>query len=94
MHPQVLPPLGAAEGEQIIPRGQEAQIHLLRCQQAVGLFPVSGMAHQPHPAPGTASAAEYPQGAQGVLPCKAQVLFCLFLIPQTERNSRPQCSGY
>ena len=94
MDPQVLSPLKAAEGEQVVPRRQKTKVDLLGTHKMVGAFPAAGAAYQPHPAPGTACAAEHPQGAQGVLLCKAQVLFRLSIAPQAEGNACVQCGGY
>ena len=66
MDPQVLPPLGTVEGEQIVTRRQESKIDLLAAQQAIGALMAAGMTYQPHPAPGAAGAAQHPQGAQGI----------------------------
>ena len=45
MDPQVLPPLGTAESEQIISWSQGRKIDLLAAQQAIGAFMAAGMAY-------------------------------------------------
>ena len=94
MDPQVLPPLGTAEGEQIVPRSQESEIDLLAAQQAVGSLMAAGMTYQPHPAPRAAGAAQHPQGAQGIPLGEAQVLLRLIVVPQAEGDSSSQPAGY
>jgi len=45
MDPQVLPPLGTAESEQIISWSQERKIDLLAAQQAIGALMAAGMTY-------------------------------------------------
>lgn len=45
MDPQVLPPLGTAESEQIISWRQGRKIDLLAAQQAIGAFMAAGMTY-------------------------------------------------
>lgn len=45
MDPQVLPPLGTAESEQIISWSQGRKIDLLAAQQAIGALMAAGMTY-------------------------------------------------
>lgn len=92
--PQVLPPLGTAEGEQIVSWRQKSKIDLLAAQQAEGALMAAGMTHQPHPAPGTANAAQHPQGTQGVEPGETEILLRFAAVPQAEGSPCSQCAGY
>lgn len=94
VYPQVLPPLGTAEGEQIVARRQKSKIDFPTIQQTVCAFVAAGVTYQPHPVPELAAATQYPHSAQGILWGKTQVLFCLIITPQAEGSSRSQPAGY
>ena len=91
---RVLPAAGGTKSEQIVPRGEKGKGYLPGAEQAVGPLLAAGAADQPKPSAGTGAAAQHPQGAQGILGRKAQVLSSSVSTPQAEGSTLSQRAGY
>ena len=63
VYPQIQPAAGSAQSEQVVSRDQKGKVNLTGTQQGAGLLLAAGAAKQTYPVPGTAAAADHPQGA-------------------------------